>query len=220
QCDGVIIAEVDFEDPAVIRLVNSEIPTVTLDYAFNNHTAIVSDNVSGVNEIVKFAYKRGHRKIAFIHGEMTAVTQIRLASFYRTCKELGIEVPEEYVIQATYHDPNASAQATKKILKLKDRPTCILYPDDFSFIGGMNVFEQEGLSIPDDISVAGYDGILMSQMLRPKLTTYQQDAIAIGKEASRRLVDIVENPKLAIAEVVQIPGKLLEGGTIKDLTKA
>ena len=57
---------------------------------------------------------------------MTSVTQIRLASFYRTCKELGIEVQEGYVCEAKFHDPEASEVATKKILALADRPTCIL----------------------------------------------------------------------------------------------
>lgn len=217
QCDGVVIASVDFTDPAVVRLVNSEIPTVTLDYVFNNRTSIVSDNVKGMEELVKYAYSKGHRKIAFIHGEKTSVTQRRLASFYKTCEDLGINVPSEYVIQGDYHDPKSSGHATKELLKLKDRPTCIFYPDDFSFIGGMNALEQAGLSIPEDMSVAGYDGILLSQTLRPKLTTYQQDAQFMGEEAARQLVEIIEHPNAWLPKQISVPGSLLEGGTIKQL---
>lgn len=218
QCDGVVIASVDFTDAAVRRLVNSEIPTVTLDYAFDSHTSILSDNVKGMDELVRYAYERGHRKIAFVHGELTSVTQIRLASFRRTCAELGIELPDEYVQHAGYHDPKKSGLATKHLLELRNRPTCIFYPDDFSFIGGMNALEQAGLSIPDDMSVAGYDGILLSQTLRPKLTTYEQDAVAIGSAAADRLVKIIENPKICIPEQVSIPGRLLPGGTIKQIS--
>ena len=84
NCDGVVIASVDFTDPDVIKLVDSEIPTVTLDHVFDNTTAILSDNIGGPVDIVKYVYGKGHRKIAFIHGEQTSVTQKRLASFHKT----------------------------------------------------------------------------------------------------------------------------------------
>ena len=217
NCDGVIVASVDFTDPDVIKLVNSDIPTVTLDYVFDSHSAVLSDNVSGMADLVRFVYGRGHRKIAFIHGEPTSVTQKRLASFHKTCSELGIVIPEEYVEAATFHDPKASGLATRRLLALKDRPTCILYPDDFSFIGGMNELEKQGVSIPKDMSVAGYDGILLSQVLRPRLTTYRQDAEAMGREAARQLLEIIERPKEWIPQQIMIPGRLLEGDTIRDI---
>lgn len=217
QCDGVIIASVDFEDPAVIKLVNSEIPTVTLDYVFNNRTSIVSDNVKGMEELVNYVYSKGHRKIAYIHGEETSVTQRRMASFYKTCSDLGIGIKPEYVIRGDYHDPKAAAIATRKLLELNDRPTCIFYPDDFSYIGGMNILEKAGLSIPDDMSVVGYDGILLSQMLRPKLTTYQQDATFMGEEAARQLIENIENPTLWLPKQITVPGKLIEGSTVKQI---
>lgn len=217
QCDGVIIASVDFDDPSVLKLVNSDIPTVTLDYVFNNRTSIVSDNVKGMEELVKFVYSKGHRKLAFIHGEETSVTQRRIASFHKTCVDLGIKIPPEYVLTSGYHDPKGSGIATKKLLELRDRPTCIFYPDDFSFIGGMNALEQAGLSIPDDMSVVGYDGILLSQTLRPRLTTYQQDALFMGEEAARQLIENIEHPNSWLPKLISVPGKILEGDTVKQL---
>ena len=73
------------------------------------------------------------KKIAFITGEDTSVTQKRVASFYRTCAEHGIEVKEEYVKRALYHMPKESGIATRELLALKDRPTVIMYPDDYSY---------------------------------------------------------------------------------------
>ena len=217
NCDGVVIASVDFSDPAVIRLVSSEIPTVTLDFVFDNRTSVLSDNIGGMSALVNYVYKMGHRRIAFIHGEDTSVTQKRLISFYKTCASLGIHVPEYYVQPALYHDPKSSGLATRELLTLPDRPTCILYPDDFSFIGGMNELERQGISIPEDMSVAGYDGILLSQVLRPRLTTYRQDAEAMGREAAAKLVEAIEQPKTCLPQQVMVSGQLLEGDTIKDI---
>jgi len=217
NCDGVVIASVDFSDPAVIRLVSSEIPTVTLDFVFDNRTSVLSDNIGGMSALVNYVYGKGHRRIAFIHGEDTSVTQKRLISFYKTCASLGIHVPEYYVQPALYHDPKLSGLATRELLSLPDRPTCILYPDDFSFIGGMNELERQGISIPEDMSVAGYDGILLSQVLRPRLTTYRQDAEAMGREAAAKLVEAIEQPKTCLPQQIMVSGQLLEGDTVKDI---
>ena len=217
NCDGVVIASVDFKDPDVVRLVQSEIPTVTLDYTFDSRTSVLSDNVGGMQQIVRHVYENGHRRIAFIHGEDTSVTQKRIASFFKTCSELDIRVPQAYVRAAIYHDPRSSGIATRELLALPEKPTCILYPDDFSFIGGMNELERQGLSIPDDMSVVGYDGILLSQVLRPKLTTFRQDAENMGKKAASLLIEQIEQPKSWIPQLITVTGELLEGHSVKKL---
>ncbi len=217
NCDGVVIASVNFKDPDVVELVNSEIPTVTIDHVFDNRTAILSDNVDCIGNLVRYLYDNGHRRIAYIHGEDTSVTQKRLASFYKTCFALGIEVPEEYVKPALYHDPKTSGLATRDLLALPVKPTCIMYPDDFSYIGGMNEIEKQGLSIPEDISVAGHDGIYLSQVLRPRLTTLKQNTELLGKEAATKLIEAIESPKTFIPQQVIVPTQLIEGRTVKNM---
>lgn len=217
SCDGVIIASADFQDPAIIRLATSEIPTVTLDYTFDSRTSILSDNVRGMETLVRFVYENGHRRLAFIHGEMTSVTQKRIASFKKTCAALGITVPSEYIRQAVYHDPRSSGLATRAILELPVRPTCIFYPDDLSFLGGMSELERHGIAVPRDMSVVGYDGIPLSQVLRPKLTTYRQGATEMGTEAARLLIEQIEHPDTWLPQSVMAEGELLPGSTVRNI---
>lgn len=217
NCDGVIIACVGFNDPQVIELINSEIPVVTIDHIFNDSTAVLSDNLKGAEELVNHICEFGHRKIAFIHGENTSVTQRRLAGFYKVCDRLGIKVPDYYIKEARYHDPKSSGLATRELLQLKDPPTCIMYPDDFSFIGGMNEIEKHGLTVPDDISVVGYDGIYLSQVLRPRLTTFKQNTEALGRKAAENLVSAIENKKTYIPKQIWVEGELLVGDSIKKI---
>lgn len=217
NCDGVIVASVDFHDPQVIKLVESEIPTVTIDYDFNGRSSVVSDNVQGLRDIVNYVYELGHRKIAFIHGENTFVTQSRVASFYKTCAEHNIKVKEEYVKEARYHIPKLSGLATRELLSLKDRPTCIIYPDDYSLLGGMTEIEKQGLRVPEDISLVGYDGIRLSRLLRPELTTYVQNTVEIGIKAARKLVELIEYPKSALPERILVKGSLQKGKTVNNI---
>ena len=213
--DGVVIACVDFQDPQVQELVDSAIPLVTIDRVFDNRLAVLSDNVGGVSALVRYVHSLGHRKIAFLHGEGTSVTKNRLIGFHRTCEELGLVIPDEYIIECVYHDPDRCAKATRKLLELPDRPTCILFPDDFSYIGGMNVLLESGLRIPEDISVVGYDGIHLAQVMR--LTTYSQNAAALGKTAAERLISLIERPKTTVLDRILVEGKLLPGSSVRDI---
>lgn len=213
--DGVVIACVAFNDPQVRELVESSIPLVTIDHVFNNRLAVVSDNVSGVEQLVHHVYQKGHRKIAFLHGERTSVTQNRLAGFYRACEELGLKIPEEYIRECVYHDPERCAQATRELLALPDRPTCILFPDDFSYLGGLNVLNEMGLQVPEDISTVGYDGIHLARVMN--LTTFSQDTKALGKLAAAGLIGLIEHPKTTLMDRIMVPGKLLEGGSVKSI---
>lgn len=217
NCDGVVIASVEYTDPAVVELANSGIPVVAIDYIFDNCGSVLSDNVQGMHDLVSYIHSLGHTRIAFIHGEDTAVTRNRIAGFYRTCRALGLEIPEEYVVPGFYHDPASAGLATRKLLALKDPPTCILYSDDISYIGGMNEIEKAGLKIGEDISCAGYDGNKVSQLLRPRLTTMMQDAELMGSRAAEELAKAVEEGKLYIPNRIVIPGKLLPGETVRKI---
>lgn len=215
--DGVVIANVDFAKDEVTELVESEIPVVTIDHVFNNRPAIVSDNIKGMRELTEYVISKGHKRIAYVHGQQNGVTKVRLASFYRTMEEHGLPVPDEYVPEAPYLEGEASADATRKLLSLKEPPTCILYPDDYASVGGMDAIREAGLLIPEDISIAGYDGVTLIQQFSPKLTTCAQDMCGIGKAAARVIVDQIEHPKSALIEMIVKPGKIMAGASVRNL---
>ncbi len=212
--DGVVIACVNFYDPNVEELIKSNIPIVTIDHIFNNRIAVISNNIKGIKDLYTYCYEQGHRKIAYIHGADSAVTQNRLSSFYRTAEMLGVDVPEEYVKQAPYRDTDGTYRATKELLELPDPPTCILLPDDFSAVGGMNAIFEKGLRIPEDISVAGYDNIAIASKLNPPLTTIEQDTETIGSVAASKLIDLITNPRSTLIEQVVVDGTLIPGKSV------
>ena len=217
--DGVVIACIDFRDPEVIDLVDSSIPVVTIDYIFNNRIAVISDNVKGMRDLVTYVYQMGHRKIAYIHGNDTSVTQARLSSFFTTCMQLGIEIPDEYIKQADYRDTDAAYSRTMELLDLTDPPTCILYPDDFAGFGGINAIRERGLRIPEDISVAGYDGLRIGRHIMPKLTTIRQDTKMIGRLAAENLIKLIEHPRSTIIRPIVVEGSLYKGCTVADINR-
>lgn len=212
--DGVAIMTADFKDPEIIELAESKIPVVTIDYVFEKCAAVLSDNTRGMDEIVRYAASMGHRKIAYIHGDATEVTVDRMGSFHRTCSRLGIAIPPEYIVDGSYHDIRDCARKTAQLLDLPDPPTLIVFPDDYSFIGGKDTINSRGMSIPNDISAIGYDGINMAKIMN--ITTYEQDTTSLGQLAARKLLQMINEPELPPEHVI-ISGKMLKGATVKDI---
>ena len=216
--DGVCIACVNFYDPEIMELVRSDIPIVTIDHVFNNRMVIQSDNVQGMTDLLNYIIGKGHRRIAFIHGTDSAVTQNRLSAFYKTCYENGItEIPEEYVQEAPYRDMNKTAKLTEYLLDLPVRPTCILYPDDLACVGGLNTLMDMGLRIPEDVSIAGYDGIPLAHLLRPKLTTVLQDGQAAGRAAGQELLRLIRSPRDFTPQHIVMPCTLIPGDSVGEI---
>ena len=216
NCDGIfIISGMDSIKRIVDEMRTLDRPVVCVDYHFEGFGSVISDNDRGMRDLVRYVFDQGHRRIAFIHGQDSRVTKLRMDSFHQACRALNVRVPREYLVSARFHDPESTAEATKFLMSLSNPPTCILFPDDYAYIGGMNELSRRGLSIPRDISAAGYDGIDMSQAIRPRLTTIRQDAEAMGIAAAKMLVETAEcDPPYNLSSLL-IPGRLLPGETVR-----
>lgn len=216
--DGLAILSCDFTSSGITGLVKSEIPTVTLDYFYDlDHAAVMSDYTAGINELLEYVISMGHKKIAMIHGEKTWVTDERIQAFNKVCKAHGIDVPAEYFAEGLYHDPVTSSAATEVFLSLPEPPTCIFYPDDYAALGGIRELTSRGLTPGKDISIVGYDGIALTSMMIPPLTTYEQNGETIGRVMAEALINKIENPENFVPKKEMITGRLIKGGTVVKL---
>ncbi|MBQ8567736.1 MAG: LacI family DNA-binding transcriptional regulator [Oscillospiraceae bacterium] len=218
--DGVVVACVDdYLDSGVIELIESSVPVVAIDYVPQKKLSVISDNYMGMAELTEYILDMGHKDIAYIYGDDSQVTEIRKRSFIETVKSRNIEVRDDFLVKGCYHDPRKTELLVKSLLSgpKEDRPTCIILPDDFAALGAYNAVEELGLSVPDDVSIAGYDGIVLSQTLRPKLTTLRQDTDRLGAEAARRLIALIKKEISGDDEPMVIKGELIKGASVRKL---
>lgn len=216
RCDGVVIACVNFEAEGVKELMRSGIPVVTIDYAFDGTSAVLSDNEEGAYALTSELIEHGHSRIAYIYGDNSPVTEKRLSGYRRAFADHGLSVREEYLIRGKYHDPELSKGATAELLTMTEPPTAIMYPDDYSSIGGYNEIRNEGLRIPQDVSVTGYDGISLSEVVQPQLTTWHQNTDEIGRQSVRILAESIEKGEKCAYERVRVSGRLYSGYSVLD----
>lgn len=212
--DGVVVACVDFNQPEVLELVRSRLPVVTIDHVMDDCATISSNNVEGMTRLTQHVLSKGHRKVAYIHGRPSSTTSERMVGFFRAMEEKGIDPPEAYIREIPYLDDEAAYDTTLELLALEDRPTCIMYPDDYCCIGGINAIRDMGLSVPEDVSVTGYDGVPIARVVSPKITTYQQNMLEIGQAAADKVIELIERPRTAIKNNTVIGGTLFEGGSV------
>ncbi len=212
--DGTCVMCEYFEHPQIIELAADPLPLVTIDHPFPGRHCIFSDNEAGMRALLRYILSMGHRRIAIVHGTGAAVTTVRLNAFFTCMREAGLSQPEEYIVAGHYHDAAHCFDAVRQLLALPDRPTCILVPDDYSALGGIEAIKSAGLRIPEDISIAGYDGIPIIQNIRPRLTTLRQDGEELGRLAAVRLIERIEHGAAPQEKPDVVTGTLLEGETV------
>lgn len=217
--DGIILTSGDFTSPDVYEVINGDIPVVTIDYIFESATTVMSSNEIGVEKLTNFVIDRGHKKIAYIQGSNISITKRRLAGFFKACNKRGVEINPDWIYNADYHDLEITYRITKEIMEKDEKPTCIFMPDDYSALGGMRALNELGFSVPDDVSVVGFDGISYSQLMHPKMTTFAQDTKTIGRVAAEKLIALIEHPETSFSEEITVEGELLEGESVADLNK-
>ena len=213
--DGVLLACVDFYSEVIHRLLDSDIPCVSVDYPWPKQSSVMSDNRNGMKQLVDYAVSLGHSRIAFISGQRNSdVTEIRRQEYLEAMEAHGLSVPEGYLSEGVYSENEVVRECVAKLLERKDRPSCILLPNDTTYFGAQEVIRERELRIPVDISLAGYDGIPLTQTLRPQLTTIHQKSEEMGEKAAELLIARLEQPGATIEEAVTVPVELIKGSTV------
>ncbi|OAN74358.1 LacI family transcriptional regulator [Jannaschia sp. EhC01] len=175
-------------------------------YAF---PSIQSDNAEGARLAIRHLADLGHRKIAHITGpEGNVLTAVRRRGMMEERARLGLPAREDWIIRGDFSLQSGHEAATK-ILAMKDRPTAVFCAADTVAFGLIAGLQAEGVRVPEDISVVGFDDIDMSEFYVPALTTIRQDRVRLGRTAAARLLERIEAPQNAPQSEVLLPVDLV-----------
>lgn len=206
--DGIAIICTDPSDKETIELIKSDFPIVVIDMVNPNTSTVSSDSIDGCNLAVKYLYDLGHRKIAHITGSTNSdnwQSSIRKKGYEKAMKKLNLEIPDGYIVDGVNFDVPGGYKAMKELLKLKERPTAVFAACDKIAFGAIDAMKEEGVNVPEDISIIGYDDIEIARYITPKLTTIRQNREEIGKTAVDLLVkQINEKEKLKINKIIPV----------------
>lgn len=176
-----------------VVLFDQESPLSSCDY-------VTFDFEQGGYMAVTHLLSKGHRHIAFLTAPLENRGSRR--ALYRGCqravREFGdsarctIIVEDARVDNYTRWEYENGRQLASRVLAMSDRPTAVFVYNDMTAIGVMSQLMKEGLEIPEDISVIGFDNIVMAEFANPPLTTICQPAFKTGSLAAQTIIDKIE----------------------------
>ncbi|MNW49556.1 HTH-type transcriptional repressor PurR [compost metagenome] len=216
--DGVVVVLPDYTDPYFKELLDSNIPCVLLDQESDFKSTVSSDNIEGSKQAVEYLYGLGHRSIGHISGGSTFAGEQRLQGYLQAMEQLELTVRPEHIIQGSYDYTVESGQrAMEQLLSMEDLPTAVFVAGDNLAVGAMLAMKKHGLSVPEHMSIIGYDDIEMAKYLTPALTTIRQNTYALGSRAADMLICSIEGGSEAKPQSDQIPVELVVRGSCQEV---
>lgn len=209
RVDGVLL----FGDTNYIELkeiLDSTIPSIAFDYGGEKGNSVTSNNKELTQGLIEHLIGLGHKKIAFIGGDIESyVNKIRLETYEETLNKHSIQVDKNLIVTSRYYVTYEIDKIVKKLMGLNDKPTAIMFPDDYTAISGIKSLKEIGYNCPKDISITGFDGIDISQAVTPSLTTAKQDVVTIGETLAKELLRVIHGDHTIKKVIVQ--GSILFG---------
>jgi LacI family transcriptional regulator len=199
-------------DPAsyLPALQQRRVPYVLVDHNGIDRTgpAVGASNWQGGYDATRHLIELGHRRIGFIAGtlDLTCSTD-RRAGYLAAMHDAGLAAPEDYLRVGDFLQPSGYL-CTRELLALAEPPTAIFASNDVMAFGAMEAAREQGLHIPSDISIVGFDDIAQAAHVHPPLTTVRQPLEEMGRTATRMLVEMIENPQQPPARA-ELPTQLV-----------
>ena len=210
--DGVAVMTFGIEEDLVKQLVEREFPLVFVDAGpdLPNIRVLKVNYGEGIRQAVQHLAALGHRRIAFITGPLRLRSAIaRREAFVKSMAELGLTVPSAHIVEGN-HTMEGGILAMEQLTSHHELPTAVMCSNDMTAIGALHALFRTAHSVPQEISVVGFDDIHLAQFMLPPLTTVQmscQDLAAAAVEALRAGIEH-DHPNAAKKEW-QIPTRLV-----------
>jgi LacI family transcriptional regulator len=202
RVDGfaVLAQTVPTED---LEVISRRLPVVMLagPREIDHLDHIVVANADGERELARHLIEdHGLRRLAFVGGEVESPdAEARFRGFQQACRDAGLPVPDAPDLRAEMMTQAEGARTAEALLDRNaglsdsERPQAMLFANDQMAVGALRALERRGVRVPEDIAVTGFDGIPLSRIVRPPLTTVRQPIRQLGEQAVELLVQRLSN---------------------------
>jgi len=201
--DGAIIVTPTVEIP------NGSVPVVAIDPQAGADTPLTVDvdNSVGAAKATEHLISLGHRRIGHIRGrDDLKSSQLREEGYRQALENAGLELDEQ-LIQAGDYQHDTALEATQRLLDMPQPPTAIFAANDISALAALEVATDRGLSIPEDLSIIGFDDIPAAAQSTPMLSTVRQPLHDMGGHAVKMLLALLQGEE--VSESQQLPAVLV-----------
>lgn len=195
--DGIILPPLSETDPAVLRLVASGLPIVTVDRSLTHAgmDKVEVDNRRGAYEATEYLLQRGHRSIGLITGRTDVSTsRERRLGYEQALAAHHLPLQPGLIRSGDFKQASGRALADE-LLGLPTPPTALFVLNNLMAVGALEAIHKRGLKIPKEIALIGFDDLPWAEALDPPLTVVRQPAYEVGQSAAELLLKRLGDPK-------------------------
>ena len=222
RVDGLIVLPVGKEYAHLQNIYNQGVNLVVVDRIFKdlNCPMVGVDNYTGAFEAIEMLIRNGHRRIACLQRlPHSWINNERLRAFRDVHQQYGIPIDESIIIGDTFGKKDGYLEAKLLFSGRYELPTAIFAMSHLMVLGAMQVIREQGLNVPEDISIAGFDDIPYSQYFNSPLTTVKQPVEEMGMMALNLLLEQVAGAKRDNPVTIQLPTKLVFRNSVKAINR-
>jgi LacI family transcriptional regulator len=222
--DGIICVPSSYSDRAVSVALKRDIPILLIDRQLRRLNgrvdSITIDNMTVSRDAIKLLVKKGHTKIGILAGPSNEyTTDNRLKGVYEAFADSDIKIDERRIVWGKTSVADGRIGFSKLMEKNPDI-TAVFTTDQFMTMGALTVINEQNISIPDDLSLVGYDNMNWTMLIRPKLTLVEQPVMHMGRQAAEIMLSRLgesskdeKKPKQAII----LSARIRHGDSVKSI---
>ncbi|HSP20978.1 MAG TPA: LacI family DNA-binding transcriptional regulator [Planococcus sp. (in: firmicutes)] len=219
RVDGIILLYSKIGDPVMEYLCQSGIPFAVVGRPFKDPRAVSfvdNDNINNAKEAVEYLIGLGHRHIAFVGGAADFVVSLdRLEGYKQALSQHGIPFDAAYTVNQEFMYGN-EREAIRRLMALEIPPTAIVTHDDMVAYEVIGYLEDLEISVPEDVSIIGFNNHAISRHLKPPLSTVDISIYDLGLHAAELVLEKITDESVPPKQVV-VPSRLIERGSCRRL---
>lgn len=220
KVEGMVVVPVSWKEDFLLPTREKKIPVVLLDRSFevSDFDCVRIDNRTAAFRATNYLLERGHTKIAIIASRIEYTGWERYKGFREAMTQAGLPIPEEYC-RVGAHTIESGHESMQKLLELPDRPTAVLMTNYETSLGAVMALNESAYDCPDDISMMGFDDLIMSHVVKPKLCMVVQPMKEMCETAVELMLAQIGSKETRPPIELSMGTTLRDGNSVKSLLK-
>lgn len=218
KVDGILILPVNISGAFMKPARDVGVPVVLIDRAFRDEEFdfVGIDNRMAAYRAVNILIEHGHEKIAVIASDVEYSGIKRVEGYMEAMMNAGLATPTEYRLQGK-HSFELGYENMKKLLAMSDRPTGVFLGNYETTLGGIMAVNESELCWPEDISIIGFDDLIVSRIVRPKIWMAVQPMEAMCEKSVDLLLKRMKHKNNEMPMKINFSAQIQKGDSIRQL---
>lgn len=221
QVDGILLVPARSKESPIKFLHQQNVQVVLLDRRLPDMEADVvrCDSNGGAYQLVQLLLKLGHRRITILSGPSgVSSADDRVAGYQHALQEAGLETEDQLIIYGEF-SLKSGYQMTHDLLAMTPRPTALFASNNFIAIGALKALHDAGVTVPEEMSVVGFDDLPAAIVVEPFLTVAFQPAYEMGRRATKRLLECLDGQVTDGIQEIVLPVSIIERRSTQAVTE-